>query len=284
MTPGRGYVTVASGDRRYLEFAVDLALSIREFNPEPITLVLGDELRAFATDAHRAVFDGIAALPEGYPAYLGKLAAPGATPYERTLYVDADCMVIGTLAGLWDRLAPACFAAQGQFLAADKDIEHHGFSTAALIGRFGLSRYFKCNTGFLYFRKAPGIAVADACMGVRRDAFGGRMTCDEILLGIVAEAHEVFAIRRPWPMPWSGHAVNPRETAFQIVHFIGAFRVDTLTWLLMEMRRRRKAAGLPPDDSTPMWLAKATQRDGIPVDPATRFGFDGSVAARHDGR
>ena len=57
MNRDRGYITVASRERRFLEFATDLALSVREFNPEPIALILGDELRPLAT--MRWLFEGV---------------------------------------------------------------------------------------------------------------------------------------------------------------------------------------------------------------------------------
>jgi hypothetical protein len=269
----RGYITVASGDRRYLEFAADLALSLREFGRAPVALLLGDELAPQLSEAHRAAFDRVLPLPAGYPAYLGKLAAPAASPYERTLYIDADCLVVGDLEALWSRIETAGFAAQGKYFGPDNAEEHHGVAVRALMARLGIPRYLKTNTGFLYFRKAPGIAVAAACMALRASAFGGAMTCDELLLGAVADAHDVVAVKRPWPMAWSGHAVLPRETRHQIVHFIGDFRVDTLAWLMMDMRRRRRAAGLPPDASTPFWMDKVMMRDGRPTDPALRFGL-----------
>lgn len=271
MIRDRGYITVATGQRQYLEFATDLALSIREFNPEPVALVLGDELRLFATPAHLAAFDHVAPMPAGFPEYLGKFATPAASPFARTLFFDADCLAIGSFAEVWDRLAPARVAVQGHYVTAERDLDHHTLSTTALIRRFGLGRYFKNNLGLIYFTREDGHVLAETCMRLRNEDFGGRMTCDEVLVGIAAERCGLTAVPKPRPMPWSAHEVVPDDTEFRLVHFIGNMRSDTLTWLLRGVRRRRAAAGLPPDDSAIAWFRKVTGRTMVSSDPRIRF-------------
>ncbi|MCW5773769.1 MAG: hypothetical protein KIT16_19160 [Rhodospirillaceae bacterium] len=267
----RGYVIVATGHRQYLEFAVDLALSLREFNTEPVALILGDELRPYASTDYLAPFAHVVSMPDGYPEYLGKFAALKASPFARAMLIDADCLAIGSLAEVWQRAAPLRIAIQGHYVDTERDLDHHGFSTAELIRRFGLGRYFKHNLGLIYARKDDGAALADNCMRLRDASFGGRMTCDEVLVGIAAESSGVERMPKPLPMCWHAHEIVPEETGFQLIHFIGDMRADTLTWLLRNVRRRREQAGLPPDASAILWYRKVTGRDRTIVDPRLRF-------------
>lgn len=254
----RGFVTLAASRPHYLEFAVDLALSLREFNREPIALILADELRPRATRAQLAAFDHVVPLAPGFRRNLGKLDVARATPFARSLFVDADCLAIGDLAPVWERLASASFAVQGEFLDLAREREHHRRSTRTLMLRFGLDRYFKSNSGIMYFRKEAGMRMAEACLAIHRDGFRGRENHDEILLGIAAARFDVTAIGPPLPMPWDPGVVEVGDRRYQIVHFIAPLAPATMVWLLDAVRRRRAAAGLPPDASAPFWRHKVS--------------------------
>ncbi len=253
-----GYITVASTKPRYLDMAVDLALSLREHDRRPVALVLGDELRPVATAAHLAVFDHVIALPAGYPLMYGKLATPWATPFERTLFVDADCLAIGGLADLWDRLEGAEFALQGRYLAPGENRLHQEFHTAALMNRFGIARYFKCNSGIAYFRRERGRIIVDACMALFRRSFAARMPTDEILFALLADEYGIVPLPPPLPMAWWASDVQPHDRRFKLVHFINSPARETMEWLMEGVRRRRHAAGLPPNASIAAWYWKAS--------------------------
>lgn len=259
MSDSRGFMTVAAGERRYLEMAVDLALSLREFNAEPVALALGDELRRVASASDLAVFDHVVPLPPGYPKFLSKLAAPYVTPFDRTFFIDADSLAIGPLDGIWEPLAPTEFAVQGRYRRPDEDHDHHMLSTAALAKSFGLDRYLQHNSGVLYFRKAKAIAVAEACMDLWEKGFGRQLPFDEPLRAIVGGALGLTTIPKPLPMAWWPALVAPHETSFRLVHFMGIVRADTFTWLLRDVRRRREAAGLAWRNAIVTWLGKATR-------------------------
>jgi hypothetical protein len=209
----------------------------------------------------------------GYPEYLGKFATPAASPFARTLFFDADCLAIGSFAEVWERLAPARVAVHGHYVTAERRSADasQSLATIDLIRRFGLTRYFKNNLGLIYFTREDGRILAETCMRLRNEDFGGRMTCDEVLVGIAAERCGLTAVPKPRPMPWSAHEVVPDETGFRLVHFIGNMRGDTLTWLLRGVRRRRAAAGLPPEASALWWFRKVTGRTAVSGDPRIRF-------------
>jgi len=180
MTPGCGYITVATGERRYLEYAIDLALSLRAFNPEPIALMLGDELRPFATPAHLAPFDHVVAMPGGYPGALGKMAAPAATPFARTLFIDADCIAIGGVGEVWRNLDSATSPSKDAFSAPAKTRCITAFrprrwrggsassATSGTIPGFSISGRPR---GSRWPRRACGCAKADSAAGCRTKTY-----------------------------------------------------------------------------------------------------------------
>ena len=254
-----GYITVACGHRRYLEMATDLALSLREHDEKPVALVLDEELRPAASDRHLSAFDHVVPLPAGYPPFLSKLAAPRATPFERSFFIDADCLAIGSLRDLWGGVEASDFAVQGRYVGAGEDHEHHFLSTAALVRNFGLGRYLRHNAGILYFRREAGRAVSAACMRLWEDDFRRQIPFDEPLRGLVGERFGIATIPKPYPMAWWPNLVAPGETKFRLVHFMGPLLPETLTWLLHAVRRRRRAAGIPWREGVLAWINKATR-------------------------
>ena len=180
--------------------ATDLALSLREHDEKPVALVLGEELRPVASDRHLSAFDLVVPLPAGYAQFLSKLAVPWATPFERSVFIDADSLAIGSLRDLWGGVEASDFAVQGRYVGAGEDHEHHFFSTAALVRNFGLDAI--CGT-----MRASSIFAArrQGCLGRLHATMGGRfrrqMPFDEPLRGVVAERFGIATIQ-PYPMAW----------------------------------------------------------------------------------
>ncbi|MCW5773767.1 MAG: hypothetical protein KIT16_19150 [Rhodospirillaceae bacterium] len=253
-----GYITVASGSRRYLDMAIDLALSLRAFDDKPVALVLEDALRCTASPAELAVFDHLLALPPDFPAYLGKLATPYVTPFERTFFVDADSVAVGPLGEVWSALEGLGFAAQGKYVGRDDDYSHNQLSTAALCRHFGIARYLRHNSGVFYFENEAGKAVSQACLDLWIHGFGRKMPFDEPLRAIVADRMGIATMPKPYPMAWGPSYVTPQFPKYSLVHFMAPVRADTLTWILRDVRRRREAAGLPWREAIRIWLNKAT--------------------------
>jgi hypothetical protein len=283
MNDAYGYITVATGHRRYLQMAVDLALSLREFDDKPVALVAGDELRTDANAPLLAQFDRVVSMPPGYPTFLGKFAVPLVTPFERSYFLDADCLAIGPLAPFWPPLEGFDFAAQGRYVGPDEDFPHHQLSTAAMIRHFGLKRYLRHNAGVLYFRRAAGMAVSAAAMRVWEEGFGRAMPFDEPMRAIVAERLGIATMPKPFPMAWYPSDVAPRDPKHRVIHFMGPLRVATLTWLLNEVRRRRQAVGLPWQEGVAAWLRKATMARQEWVPPQLlHLAFHPADAAKSD--
>jgi len=63
----RGYVIIAARQTRYLELAIDAALALRAYNPEPIALIC-DAAVSSALPGRGSPFDDVIALPDEFNA------------------------------------------------------------------------------------------------------------------------------------------------------------------------------------------------------------------------
>jgi hypothetical protein len=258
----RGYLTLAARDPRYLEMAVDMALSLRAHTALPIALAADDALAEVARTRYAAAFDTVTLLPERFRRGRAlKYGTAEASPFDETTFVDADCIVLGKLDHLFDVLGTTDMAMTGEQLTADDDRSHHGFSTTSLIRRFGLSSYLKTNSGLFCFRRQPGLAIMEECLAcytgeVRRRLrwralFGGWLG-DELAFGIVGGRRKLGALPKPDAMYWPEEfpALDLRRPTKPLLHMLWPLRPEQLDQLVEGTTSRRRAAALPGDAAT----------------------------------
>lgn len=105
-----GIVVMAYGDRQYHRQARNLALSLRRHASRMARALLTDNPACPAAD----LYDDVVALdPPPARDCRAKLHLDLLTPYRRTLFIDADCLVLQPLDGLLDRFAGQEFAVHG---------------------------------------------------------------------------------------------------------------------------------------------------------------------------
>jgi hypothetical protein len=151
-----GYVAIAFDDQRYLDLAANMALSIRRLDTRPVSVVVNAAMRV--PDAYTAIFDQIIVAPED-PTIRGamnKARLIDLTPYDRTMYVDADCILFNSrIEFFWRKFAGQPFAVEGHRQSAgqafacslgEKD-------AAALCQRFGVPYLTVFNAGLMYFER-----------------------------------------------------------------------------------------------------------------------------------
>jgi len=111
-----GYITLALDHPRYLAMAVNLARSLAYFDPKrPRCLVYNDGVTI--TPDVRHVFHDLVRI-DARPGYLGcmnKIRLYDLTPYDRTMYIDADCLLVkGDIDRHWVALANSEFVMTGE--------------------------------------------------------------------------------------------------------------------------------------------------------------------------
>ena len=262
----RGYLTMAVGRPRYLEMAVDMALSLREHTDHPITLAADEELGRMARDRYAPVFDEVTRIP---PRFLEgraiKYGSAEASPFAETMFVDSDCFVLGSLEYLWAGLDEADVAMLGELLTDRENENHHGFSTRRLMRRFGLDRYLKTNSGIFCFRTEPARAVFDECLEVftdevRRKLRGGVLrggwVGDEIGFGVVGGRRRLGTLPLPhamfWPQEFAG--LDLAAPSKPLLHFIWPPERPVLDALFEAAAVRRREAGVPGGGLPAHWM------------------------------
>jgi hypothetical protein len=250
---------MAVGSTHYLEMGVDMALSLREHTRLPIAIAVDEPLRAVLRDRYPRVFDEIVLLPERYMNGRAlKYGSAEVTPFETTIFVDSDCVVLGELDSLGESLDGDALRMVGELLTRADDEIHHGFSTRELMSRFGLDRYLKTNSGLFCFRKSSALEIMDECYNcyvhearpaLRGSIVLGRWVGDEIAFGIVGGRRRLGTLPHPAPMYW------PREIerldlgspTKPLLHMIWPLPDAELEDLVRTTTARRERAGIPGD-------------------------------------
>ena len=161
----RGFITMAAGSPRYLEMAVDMTLSLRGHTRYPMALITDEPVAAIAHEHYGDVFAEIRLLGEDFKeGRARKYGVAEATPWDETIFVDADCIVLSPLEHMWASLEKHDMAFLGELLTVEDDENHHGFSTRWLMRKFGLEHYLKTNSGLFCFRREPAIEIMRQCL------------------------------------------------------------------------------------------------------------------------
>ena len=264
-TATRGYLTMAARQRRFLEMAIDMALSLRGHTQLPIALAADEPLAMLAQTRYAGVFDVVTLVPKRFREGRAlKYGSAEASPFEETVFVDADCLVLGPMDDLFDVLTSHDMAMTGEHLTLADDRIHHGFSTSSLIRRFGLETYLKTNSGLFCFRRSAAIAIMEDCRAcyvdevVRRLRWStllGKWLGDELAFGIVGGRRKVGTLPTPHHMYWPEEfpALDLERPTKPLLHMIWPPEPATLEALLLGVAARRAAAGVPDDDGGAHW-------------------------------
>lgn len=94
----RGFVTIATGQKRYFDIARNLLRSYRMFASEkyPFAIICDRENR------YTEEFDDVIVLEKAYCNYLDKLQLYAHLPYDETIFIDADSLAYGDLDEWWN--------------------------------------------------------------------------------------------------------------------------------------------------------------------------------------
>lgn len=265
MPATRGYLTLAVGRPRFLEMAVDMALSLREHTALPIAVATDAELETLCRERYPGTFDAITRLPDRFLDGRGrKFGVAEASPWEEAMFVDADCIVLGGLDHLWRALERSDLAMLGSQLSRVHDENHHGFSTRWLMDRFGLDRYLKTNSGIFCFRRSAAVGIMEECLicfreearpRLKRYLMLGRWLGDEIVFGIVGGRRGLRPLTVDSPMYWPNEfdAIDLDAPSKPLLHLIWPPPPAVVDAMLAGIAERRRRAGLP-GGSEQHWL------------------------------
>lgn len=141
----RGIVTIASGPKKYKEWATALGRSLARHYPRGNYHLITDT----PNDATSSYFTSISQLDAGMSGLAAKLRLDLYSPFEETLFVDADSIVLRPLDFVFDRFEENSFVLLG-------DVRTNGNwygDVQRLLKRIDCEWLPKFNSGLIYFRK-----------------------------------------------------------------------------------------------------------------------------------
>lgn len=275
----RGILTLAFGAPKYVEMAKALARSLVLHSPQtPRTVV---------TDSQDPELQELFTTVVKYEPSFGsnvrqKMYLDRYSPYEETLFIDSDCLVVGDLQIFWDAFKDAGFAVQGVQTLRSGDRDPF-LDVEFLLQRFSLAGIPKFNGGIYFFRRSPEVDAlfATARMLLDNDQEFGFLSfrsdgpADEALYGTAMAIHGLTVTDLGQRGMWSpgelqgkitvnaaqgvcsfvkrvGPEKVPRLVHPEIVHFFSHFS-DSLVYRREVVRLRRVVGGeLKPDEALPL--------------------------------
>ena len=292
-----GYVVIAFDDSRYLDIAANLALSIKRAESRPIS-VLTNPAVPFNPD-YAPLFDKVIEVPD-HPDIRGamnKVRLFEHTPYDRTMYVDADCLLFSPrIEFFWRKYRGHPFAVEGHCQSkgpvfscslGEKD-------AAELCALLNLPYITVFNAGVMYFERTDASkAVFDRVMefyeGPHREAIGYRYKhpgeyADEPFFGTALASLGIEPFQPPATHRLQVTTPNMLEATFDIdlghlsvvkpppgkkqhlwsgvlCHFCGLAPIETYFSLANKLRKEQN---LPPMDRKqfqPVILSDAGHRE-----------------------
>lgn len=148
----QGYLTIAVGDPKYVEMAYHLALSLKLNDPERPVVLLTDNKTHIPAKVKR-VFHRIIPMPEreGYVGCLNKLRAFEYTPFDETIFIDADCLLTRPdMDRHWHKLRTASVNIAGDQVTSGR---WYNFNIEDILQALNIRYMVKMNSGVFYFRK-----------------------------------------------------------------------------------------------------------------------------------
>ena len=146
----RGFVTMATGDEKYYQFARNLLYSYRLHNKKLPFGIICDRENEYTKD-----FDDVVVIENATFTYSDKFRVFVDSPYEETVFIESDCLVYRSLDEMFELLAGGDdYTAFG---VNDDNIKVWFSKPEQLRGTFGdmFTSIPVFNPGYLFIRKSP---------------------------------------------------------------------------------------------------------------------------------
>ena len=260
----RGFITLAFG-AKYAEMAIDMALSLREYHSECISIAV-DHVAARQLKRYQPTpFDQITILPQHVHPWGAKFLVADASPYEQSAYIDADILFLGPSNFLTHHYT-APLAMYGAYMSPEKDYKTY-FPPKEICADFGLSRYFWATSGIFLFRKSEASKFFQTCYefyttGIKKyPRYAQGSIPDEMIFGIMSDRYPIDSIPcptvHPWPMTEHLQTILTSDRQWPTFHMFANPNEAYMQSLMDGLSRRRREAGFELVSET-IWRNKAS--------------------------
>lgn len=264
---GDGVLTLAYG-RKYAQMAIDLALSLREYSEVPVSVVVDGPANRLLRKFGSSVFQHIIPIDDRIHPWGGKLVAALRSPYERTVFVDADVIFISRF-DWFNTFTQKAAALYGCYMFPYHDFFSY-YPSTQIFADFGVKRYFQATSGIFQFHRPAADQYFRECVdfykkGIRKlPGYDIPGVADEFVLGIVADRFDIGSIpcdtAHPWPQSEQFSSLAWEDHRWPVVHVFGRINDTYMEQLIRCIDERRQRARLPVV-SGDIWRRRAA---GVP--------------------
>ncbi len=122
----RGFITIATGDKKYHEMAKTLVRSYKLTSASPVRFgVITDE-----ADDKFEEFDDVVLIKDATCSYMDKIDIMRYSPYDETIFIDSDCIAFNDLNIYWKDLGGGKTPSQHTVRSFIKTQNGHGLRLA----------------------------------------------------------------------------------------------------------------------------------------------------------
>jgi len=140
-----GIITIATGPKKYIDMAIALGISMSLNSPDIPTAIITDSDNPMLNKLFNII---IKPLP-GYSGFQLKTSLHELTPFDQTIFIDSDCLVMSDLNEIFKKC-------EGRdFIVVGDEIESGFWYTdiPSLLNKIRCASLPKFNSGFIYFEK-----------------------------------------------------------------------------------------------------------------------------------
>lgn len=223
----RGFITIATGKELYYQLAKNLLLSYRLYSADPFPFAIMCDRQ----NEYTSFFDDVVILEHPLNSFWDKFELLKKSPYDETIFIDADCLAYADLNAYWSYFANADdFTGCGTNYPIDSDL---GLFQKDALGPYTGRAHWKPDIcGGLYFIRKGAVcdALYEECQHISAhyDDFTWPDYCaskaDETVLCLAMAVHGLHAMDAD-PSNY-GHPWEATKMEFDI--FTGKCRYATL--------------------------------------------------------
>lgn len=152
----KGFVTVATG-KYYYWLAENLVMSYRLFSDDGIPFCLITDKAGkdyFSKTWRNKLFDEFIVLDKPHYSYMDKMMVYYNTPFDETIFLDADVHIIDNISFLFDKFEQngSEVSLNGSYRSLSVMMSNH--FEKKTIDRFGFTRYIAFGGGMYYYKKS----------------------------------------------------------------------------------------------------------------------------------
>lgn len=198
----KGFLTVATGEYfHYLAINMRNSYHYSQKQKYPLAVITDPDGEVLL----RHYFDDVIVIPEKDAGYINKLRIQSLSPYDETIFIDADTLIVRDISDWWDVFGGSGFDVAVWGWNCDISNPRCGkLISPKAAEKYGITRYIGFNGGVYYFKKTPkaehiyarAMELLDSYIEDEQYLFNGKMG-DEPVMAVALLENGVYGIEDP---------------------------------------------------------------------------------------